>query len=197
MNKTERIKQKGFTLIELLVTISIFSIITSVVLTNNNQFNNSLIISNLAYEVALSIRQAQSHGLNVKEVPGEDNFDSGYGVYFSLDNPTSFVLFADTQRTGNNQNKYNPNSPKDLIIEQFSITRGNKVLSICGTQSTNGKESCEEDISIVFNRPDPDANMKTNTNKQFSSMSITLVSPKGAERIVQVGSTGQISIQTQ
>ena len=198
MHTEKQIKQKGFTLIELLVTVSIFSIITSIVLVNNNQFNNSVIINNLAYEVALSIRQAQSFGLNVKEVPGSGDFESGYGVYFDTNSPDTFLLFADTKTTGlGNKNLYDSGSTNDLIIETFSITHGNTISSLCGTKIVNGKEDCTEDISIVFNRPDPEANMKAKKGlTEFSEMRVTLVSPSGAERIVQIESTGQISIQT-
>ena len=56
----------GFTLIELLVSIAIFIIITSVAVWNNSQFNSTILLTDLGYEIALSVRQAQVYGITVK-----------------------------------------------------------------------------------------------------------------------------------
>jgi len=56
---------QGFSLIELMVTIGILVLVSGVVFFNHSQFNNHVIIENLAYEISLTIRQAQSYGLQV------------------------------------------------------------------------------------------------------------------------------------
>ena len=50
--------KSGFTLVELLVTITIFVILTGVVLVNSNSFDNSVLLNNFAYDVALTIKEA-------------------------------------------------------------------------------------------------------------------------------------------
>ena len=66
MFKKAKIKEnnlkKGFTLVELLVTIVIFVIITGVVLVNSNKFDSSVLLHNFTYDVALTIKQAQTYG---------------------------------------------------------------------------------------------------------------------------------------
>ncbi len=96
--------KKGFTLLELLFVIGIFSILTSIVIYNYGNFNNNIIVSNLAYEVALEIRQAQVYGLGVRGVsdsylPSDvDSFNTRYGVFFEViggEKNAAFMTFAD------------------------------------------------------------------------------------------------------
>src|SRR3989338_6906440 len=58
---------RGFTLVELLVTLSLFVVLTTIVLFSQQKFNGSILLTNLAYDVALTIRQAQTFGVNVRE----------------------------------------------------------------------------------------------------------------------------------
>ena len=94
---------QGFTLIELLVTISIFIIVTSVAVFNNNQFNSSILLTDLGYQIALSVRQAQVYGITVKApascVVGSSScsFTSGYGIDFNINSKTSYILFEDKE----------------------------------------------------------------------------------------------------
>ena len=85
---------KGFTLIELLVCITIFVIMTALLLFKYGNFNQSVLLTNLAYDTALTIRTAQNYGLSVKAVKdasGADvicsssNFQCAYGVMLSSD----------------------------------------------------------------------------------------------------------------
>src|SRR3989344_3995148 len=81
---------RGFSLIELLVVISIFSIISLVVLANHSRFNSSVLLGSLAYKIALSFRETQVYGLSVQ---GQStNFQVGYGIHFS--GGTTYTLFA-------------------------------------------------------------------------------------------------------
>ena len=68
-------KKAGFTLVELLVTISIFVILTGVVLFNSNSFDSTVLLNNFGYDIALTIKQAQSFGVNVRE-DNTGNFSS-------------------------------------------------------------------------------------------------------------------------
>lgn len=52
-------KTKGFSLLELLVVISIFTIITTIALFNQGQLNSNVLLTNLAYDVALTVREVQ------------------------------------------------------------------------------------------------------------------------------------------
>lgn len=181
----------GFTLIELLVTLSLFVILSGIVLFSQQKFNGSILLTNLAYDVALTIRQAQTFGINVRETSSGD-FQKAYGVHFNKNKNTEFILFADTV-SGNK--KYNGSSNcksgADECVDKYRIKRGNKISNICAGTSS----SCSDvgALDIAFIRPDPDAII--NDNPANTEAKITISSADGATRTIVVNSTGQISIQ--
>jgi len=186
--------RRGFSLIELLVSVGILAFISSVILANHSRFNSQLLLGNLAYDVALSVRQAQVFGLSVREFKSSTTFDTGYGVHITSSDPNTYIIFADTNKNG----VYDSGS--DGIADTFSVRRGFAISDICATltgvseicNSTGGVDS----IDIVFLRPEPDANIYINgTNAtRYSQGRIEVSSPSGTTRSVDVESTGQISI---
>src|SRR3989338_3825781 len=96
-------RMSGFTLIELLVSIFIIGLIASVTVYNHREFTDSLEITNLAYAVALSIREAQISGTSVKAGLSGD-FESAYGIHFNVNDQNdpdfpgqnkAYILFSD------------------------------------------------------------------------------------------------------
>ncbi len=182
-------KQKGFTLIELMVSIAIFAFMTAFMLAKYGGFNQSVLLTNLAYDVALTIRTAQSYGLNVKSAKRDTNdFKFPYGVHFQK-NVTSFVFFVD----GNSNGIYDAT---DQSISTSNIKRGNKISEIC-VGSVSFCADINSSLDITFKRPDPDAIIKvgTDTINSYSYARITLsLSDGSAIRKVSVYSTGQIAV---
>jgi prepilin-type N-terminal cleavage/methylation domain-containing protein len=185
------LQPRGFSLIELLVSISIFVIISTVVLANHSRFNSSVLLGSLAYDMALSIREAQVFGVSVRQYDSE--FEIGYGIHFS--GSSSYLFFVDT----NANRQYD--QATDSIVRSYSLGRGHYVSQFCGT-TTSGTERCSDsatpisDLDIVFYRPDPDAIISSNEPGFYSSGRITVMSPGGSSRSVNVASTGQISVES-
>lgn len=178
---------KGFTLVELMVSISIFTVITTMAVYNNTQFNGSVILTNLAYEVALSVRQAQFYGISVRQ-NAASSFDSGYGVHFDTSMPTTYTLFED--KVGGISHAKDAG---DVNLQNFTIAKGNKISRVC----VNG--ACDATTAdISFLRPNPDAYItKGGTSTlQPGNAEICVVSPQGTARRVVVEPTGQISVAT-
>jgi Tfp pilus assembly protein FimT len=182
----------AFSIIELMVSVSILTFITILVLANHSRFNSSLLLGNLAYDVALSVREAQIYGLSVRAF--NSSFNVGYGVHFS--SPTSYIFFADV----NNDRKYTQEN--DSIVREMRFTKEYVIARYCATVA-NGTETCSDSgspityLDIVFVRPEPDALISTSsTGTVYSNASITVSSPTGIERVVDVASTGQISVQS-
>jgi hypothetical protein len=180
---------------ELLVVMGIFGVISTVVLVNHSKFNSSVLLGNLAYSIAVSIREAQVYGVSVQQY--NSNFQTGYGVHMSESDPNSYILFADT----NANNTFD--SDEDSIVKQYTLNKQHSILKFCGVKST-GAEECSDSstpishLDIVFFRPDPDANISSDKTSDsagmYSTAKITVGSASGEMRSLSVASTGQISV---
>ena len=197
---------KGFTLIELLVVCAIIIVITAIVLVDNNKFGGEVTLENLAYDIALSVRQTQVYGIAVERF-GTSNFSAGYGMHFSLSSPTTYILFADEDGTG----IYDPNTSPSEIVDTDTIQQGYAITGLCVIPNTGGSQTCNSvsEVDILYVRPEPEAyisasqsgsppsciqNQSANCNYEAQ---ITLTAPDGVTRTVVVDATGQISVQLQ
>ena len=190
-------KIKGFTLIELLVSVGIFAIMTALLLARYGSFDQGVLLTNLAYDVALTIRNAQSYGLNVKSYDRNDNkFEAAYGVNF-VATTSNFVFFADINTPPNFTYEPSPGG-LDVNISTTLIKRNSKVGTLC---IGSGPSNCvaAKSIDIAFNRPDPNAHINglslTNTILTNTYAEIILMANDGTIRKVIVRSTGQISVE--
>jgi prepilin-type N-terminal cleavage/methylation domain-containing protein len=155
-------KSRGFTLIELVVSIAIFAVMTALVVARYGTFNQNTLLTNVAYDMALTVRTAQSYGLSVKSSDSASNsFGAAYGVHLDMSKPTKFTLFADTNKNG----YYDPTSPGiDQPITTYTLTSGVTISKIClaVTQSSCQSPSpnlltSSDALDITFRRPNPDA----------------------------------------
>lgn len=192
---TSRIK-RGFTLIELLAVMGIVVVVSSVVLANNSRFGGNILLQNLAYDIALSVRQAQVYGIAVRSF-GASNFSAGFGVHFDISSPTLYALFADAVVA-------NGTYDENELVESTTLGRGYKIKSLCATRS--GPENCNYDtIDILFKRPEPDALITArdgsgqscieNNNRCKESARIVIESPRGGLMSIVVEAVGQIRVQ--
>jgi prepilin-type N-terminal cleavage/methylation domain-containing protein len=175
---------RGFTLVEMIVVVGIIALISAVVLTRTNQFDNAVLLKGVAYDVALSIRTAQNYGINVRGQQG--NFDNPYGIYFDMETgTTTYTFFLDQ----NGDSVYTPGE----ALDTYTLGRGFTVGRICSFSGTT--PSCDtplSNVSILFKRPNPDAIINGGT---LSGVGIELLSPRAGSWFVTVQSTGQISVQ--
>ena len=189
MKKTPRCA-RGFTLIELMVVMAIITVISTLVLARYGQFNGVVLLRNLAYDVALTVRQAQVYGISGKVGTGTAGVQ--YGVYFTSANPTQYLLFADN----NGSDSYTAGEE----IEIYRVRPGYSVYNFCG-DLPSGSPHCSltEDITnmtLLFRRPDPDARISTSAFPSgYTQARIVVRSPSGDTRTVTVTAIGQISIQ--
>lgn len=197
----------GFTLIELLVVCAIMIIVTSIILANNNQYGGQVLLQNFAYDVALSVRQAQVYGISVERFGSGSGstFAAGYGMHFDSSLPTQYNLFADLDGTG----IYDTSKAEDVSPSPYAINRGYKISDLCYTPSGSGSETCyssgggtPKTIDILFERPEPDAYIAINGAQCYgavapqceSSARIVLQSPRGDTMSVSVEANGQIAV---
>lgn len=182
----------GFTFLELLVSIAIVAIISSVVVANYWSFSRNIELKDLTYEVALTLRQAQVFGVNVKMFEGV--FDLGYGVHFDNSySGTKYILFADKDR----DLKYGIG---DGIEEEFNLYGGYIIQDVCAL-TIAGVEKCLSTslthVDIVFDRPELEANFSTNISEAYKSVTVTIEASDGRTQEVDVGITGFIKVSLQ
>lgn len=176
-----RSTQAGFTLVEMLVSISIIGLISTVIMMQYTRFDSQLLLRNMAYELALGVRQAQSLGISVTG-GGAGGFTAPYGVHFTVG--TNYVLFRDIN------SNFIYDSGEGLTT--MTIERGNRVADLC-IAATCSKTS----LDIVFVRPDPDAHFAANGSAVAASSATVVLKSKDNTytRTVVVSTTGQVSVQ--
>lgn len=193
---------QGFTLIELIVVIAIFSIITTIALFNQGKLNSSILVTNLAYEIALAVREAQTYGVGVRADVGNASFEGGYGAYFDISNPEQIVLFTDTVEQNNNFDSGTSEESSRLVIQN---QRGNKITALCrGPMSVpcvNGGPGSIDSLNIIFRRPNPEALMYSMKDGVLSDQDVAgpvyiVVNTPAEEncRVIVVEKTGQIRV---
>ena len=177
----------GFTIIELLVTVSIFALISSVLLANYPKFSSKILLENTAHSIGLSVRVAQTFGQSVRgvKVSGADVFPT-HGIHFSLNgineiDPADrkhFVLFADilpNSGTPTENNKIydaisNCTVTGGECIDTLAIQSTEQIVLLCGDLKSKeatienwaekGADCGLESLDIAFTRPNPDASIK-------------------------------------
>ncbi len=182
----------GFTLIELIVVVGILAVISGITLTSYSRFGGQVLLRNLAYDVALSIRQAQVYGISARSFLGSQ-FSSGHGVYFSfLEGNDQFFMYADVD--GNNFFT----SIATEWIETYAIGRGYTIESLCVPSGATTEDCTVTKLDILFKRPEPDAIIRASFGSAFNQYDrarIVIRSPQGQRLSIFVETTGQISVQ--
>lgn len=146
--------QRGFTLIELLVTMSIFLVIITVVVFRFVSFDSIILLKTLGYDVALSVREAQSYSISVLGNTSGD-FRAAYGVSFSP-NETQYAFFRDA---GTGIPEYN--AGVDDTVSLYSVGSSYTIVDVCIDVidvSFNVTTLCNDDgigrVDISFRRPE-------------------------------------------
>lgn len=167
-------------MIELLICIAIIAAISGVTLARYKSFNSTILLRNLAYEIALSIREAQVLGISVQGVPGVTNpFGYAYGMHF-MPGKTTYTLFRDLD--GDLQ------YDDDEAVTVYTIGQKNAVTDVCDSTAC-GLAS----LDVLFKRPDPDARFYP--NPAASAVWMVVGAPDGNTRTIKVWPTGQIAVQ--
>lgn len=181
--------RRGFTLIEMIVVTGILVVVTGVILSGTSGFGGKITLRNLAYDIALSIRESQTYGISVRRFSSSE-FAAGYGIHFRTSSPTSYILFADVDGNGH----YSGDSE---LVDSFNIGRGFTISDICILASGAGDATCGSGkVDIVFIRPEPDARIRADDASTLSQRAeIQIRSPRADVAYVVVEATGQIAVE--
>ena len=190
----------------MLAILAIIAVISGLILVSDSAFGGQVLLENLAYDMALSIRQAQVYGISVQR-NSLNTYNAGYGVHFDTSNPTQYVMFADICSKPANA-LYDPPDSQCLTgeaIETTSIDRGFYIAKICAPAGSDSA-TCHgvNSVDIEFVRPEPDAiisgngaSCAQNGNNCSPSARIVVKSPRGNLDSIIVYNNGQVSVSKQ
>lgn len=205
---------RGFSLVELIVVLAIIVVITTITLVGHTNFNKTLLLTNTAYTVALSAREAQSYGLSSRRFSTSSN--AGYGVHFTGSSNT-YKLFSDILNTATKPSwcaTGTPGAPDakpgncryDSTTEDvrtYTLNRGYTITDVCGTDTSLTKRCTStgylSSVSVVFMRPNTETVITGVTSGgstiRLSCATIRIRAPGSTnEKCVLVSSVGQISV---
>ncbi len=149
----------------MLVVLAIIVVITAITVVGQSNFNRTLILTDTAYTIALSIREAQSLGLSSRlftatSTPNTSIANAGYGVHFTMTAPTpetSYVQFSDTGQTvalpvasgcptgtaghpdAKPGNCVYDGPGTDGLLQTYTLGQGLTITDICGIESNSTK----------------------------------------------------------
>ena len=210
----------GISLVELLVVISIFFIISTIVLFSYGKSSSATSIQNLADDIALTIRKAQSYAIGVRGIDS-GNFSGAYGIHFRGSNGAdqysgsdkSFILFVNLD--GNNKYDYNKNNPicgspvsGNECLEILNILSSNSIKTI-SLFSSNRKKiiGASASLDVFFKRPNPEPTFcyhfsannnscRLLNNEEISHVVIKIVNDNDSSSFknITIWNNGQISV---
>lgn len=169
--------RRGFTIIELLVAISIFIIVTGLVVANFRRGARSDELKIAAAGLASILQRAQTMALTGETINGKVP-SGGYGVYATLSEPNRYIMFADI-----NDNKiYGADEaldggiiflPPNIIINQLNPAP----------------------INIVFKPPKPIIYINGESSENSAIITLKDLVSNQIKRVIVNRISGQISIE--
>ena len=185
--------QKGMTYVELIVVLSIFAVMSSIVLFNHGKFQAKVDIKNLANDIALKIVQAQKDAMSGKIQSTRFEIAPAYGVYFNPTENKSFIYFADFS----NDHIFNDGSCYGECLDNINITKGNTISEIeeCLTGDCSSSASISSSLSITFTRPNSGASFFPSLSVSSNYIRITVSSSDGSfNGYIKIYPSGRIQV---
>lgn len=184
-------EQAGMSYVELIVVLSIFSLLSGVVIYNYGKFQSKVDIKNLAGDIALKIVEAQKSSLSglLPVVVVSSDWKPSYGVHFDIANPDEFIYFVDSDNSGS----YEGGAEE---LDTFLIPKNNVIdeLNVFSSGSTGSLT----DLTIIFSRPSSSAVITSSSslNEPFEYVQIIVTSPNGLSAQVKVYPSGRIQLDS-
>lgn len=186
-------RQAGMSYVELIVVLSIFSLLSGIVIYNYGGFQARVDLKNLTSDIALKIVEAQDSSLSGKLLASVPiGWKPSYGVYFSkvVNENKNFIYFADLDQGGDYD--------EDERISVITIPK-NQFISDLKVFYGGPEGTAADDLAIVFKRPSSSAiitSIKTNLPDDIISYAqITVSSADTSTAFIKVYPSGRIQLR--
>lgn len=193
--------KNGFTLVEMMVVLSIFSVITGLVISNVPSLRNRVSVDLVSQNIAINIKSAQSFGTAIRQVNGQT--PRSWGIHFNSHIEDKFILFYvfgqnDKRFDGldfgcsDNTNCFEVYSIRGATVDEYCINFIDSTQ--CGNYSL---------MDVSFTRPslEPEFCARNNyidscygDNISSFSFRVSSSSDLNQERFLTIYSNGQISV---
>ncbi len=180
---------RGFTLVELLISLAIIVVMIAIIMTKFSAFDSVTLLKAAAYEIALTLRDAQVYSISVRGT-GAD-FERPYGIHFT--NGNSYIFFRDVNTSANNTPAYDGGESISTLTTRTPAA----IVDIC----TEKNSTLDCDVTwadVSFRRPEFKALFRDSAGAttNISKMQIKVQSTKNPADIwvVEVGLLGHISV---
>jgi prepilin-type N-terminal cleavage/methylation domain-containing protein len=195
--------QKGLTFLELIIVMAIFSVLGVTLIFNFTNFSTSISLQNLAQDVALQFRSAQSSAVNGRSpvliddsqispydiTDGDPLWTPSYGLFFKTSDDDRFKYFFDRESNLEEGDQFY--QAKNLMnddsscgfdlsecLDEIQITTGDVVDRLCINEISSGV-ICEEgegvnNLHVTYKRPSPQAIIRTMPDSQDTISDATI-----------------------
>lgn len=193
-----RHKNRGFTIFELLVTLSMFTLLSTLMIANYRSSTKGLLLNTLAHQIITEVRHAQTFATaNVSNA----GIYSPYGIFFDINVPKSFTLFSDF---GSPRNKIYDGGAE--LVQNFSLKGGNTISKLCVNMKKDNKTTadCTEvpRLHVTFTRPYPEPTFRATDASNvivgpptITDVDVVLSSDTGQQKTLIIWIMGQIVIE--
>lgn len=195
---------RGMSYVELIVVLSIFSVMTSVIIFNYGEFQAKVDVKNLASDIALKIVEAQKSSVSGRFPPSaqqsliNSTWKPAYGFFLDrVANNKSFIYFTDIDQ----DNLYDSSSCPGVgeCLEQITITNGNNILNAEVFFHGVTAPTSLNDLTIAFKRPNSDAVISSSQivlplASPISHVQITVASTHAPTAQIKIYPSGRIQV---
>lgn len=196
-------------MVEMLIVVAIVGVITSIIVWNYGDFRSGILVTNMAYEAATSIRQAQVFGLGVRGVPqgvGESaEYGGTYGVEFHVGR-NAYEVFRDADEDGVCGEGCVCAGGDGECVERVTLLQGTTIARVCGGDVAPGGnvlDHCADRtvLGVTFTRPKPESVIRVGAASYenpppLAGYAVGAVVLRGGNhcRLVTVYQSGQVSV---
>ncbi len=198
-------------MIEMMVVLAIIGILTVSVVGNYGSFRSATVATNMAYELAGSIRQAQLYGLGVRlngqvgTFTAEGSPNDTYGVELTAGTP-SYSIFRDKVLDATcDDGACDCGNSLGECVEQVTMLQQVTVEALCTGDASmtvedilSGAEGgfCEHpSLSVMYTRPNPEASIYAGGGATGDTLAGILIRGGRHCRLVRVYQNGQVAVE--